>query len=40
MYCNNCGKEIADNYKFCAYCGASVESPNNNIDAETSDNKE
>lgn len=38
MYCNNCGKEIADNYKFCAYCGASVESQNNNIDAETSDN--
>ena len=32
MYCNNCGIEIADNYKFCAYCGAFVESQSN-IDA-------
>ena len=22
MYCKNCGKEIADNAKFCSYCGA------------------
>lgn len=22
MYCGKCGKEIADNIKFCPYCGA------------------
>lgn len=38
MYCNNCGKEIADNHKFCAYCGASVELKNNNEDEQTSNN--
>lgn len=24
MFCNNCGKEIADDAKFCVYCGTSV----------------
>lgn len=24
MYCNNCGKEILDNDKFCKHCGAKV----------------
>ncbi len=24
MYCNNCGKEIADGSKFCSYCGSPV----------------
>ena len=26
MFCKNCGKEIADGARFCASCGASVES--------------
>ena len=26
MFCKNCGKEIADGTRFCASCGASVES--------------
>lgn len=38
MYCNNCGKEIGDNYKFCSYCGTSVEQKNNNINEQASDN--
>lgn len=25
MYCNKCGKEIADNVDFCTYCGAKIE---------------
>lgn len=25
MYCNNCGKEVADNMKFCTYCGEKIE---------------
>lgn len=25
MFCNNCGKEIAENTKFCNHCGASQE---------------
>ena len=25
MYCNNCGKEVADNMKFCIHCGAKIE---------------
>ena len=25
MYCNNCGKEIKNNIKFCPYCGSEVE---------------
>ena len=25
MYCKNCGKEIADNSKFCKYCGENIE---------------
>ena len=24
MYCNQCGKEIANETEFCTYCGASV----------------
>ena len=27
MYCKHCGKEIADNSKFCQHCGAIQESP-------------
>ena len=27
MFCVNCGKEISDNSKFCAYCGAPVAAP-------------
>ena len=26
MFCNSCGKEVSDNLKFCAYCGASMNS--------------
>ena len=25
MFCNNCGKEIANNIAFCNYCGAPVK---------------
>ena len=25
MFCKNCGKEIADNAKFCEHCGAQLE---------------
>lgn len=28
MYCSKCGKEIADDAKFCVYCGASNENGN------------
>ena len=28
MYCNNCGKEIADGTKFCPYCGKAVAQTN------------
>lgn len=37
MYCPNCGKEIADNHKFCAYCGVSVESNDDNKNEQISD---
>ena len=31
MFCKNCGKEIADNAKFCEHCGAQlVEDENEN----------
>ena len=26
MFCNSCGKEVSDSLKFCAYCGASMNS--------------
>ena len=25
MFCNNCGKEIKNDIKFCPYCGSEVE---------------
>ena len=25
MYCKNCGKQIADDSKFCKYCGTLVD---------------
>ncbi len=28
MYCNNCGKEVAENMKFCTHCGALIEKVN------------
>ncbi len=28
MFCKNCGKEIADDSKFCSFCGTSTESDN------------
>lgn len=28
MFCENCGKRIADTSKFCAFCGTKVTSPN------------
>ncbi len=31
MYCNNCGKEVRENWKFCKYCG---ESLNENVSKE------
>jgi RNA polymerase subunit RPABC4/transcription elongation factor Spt4 len=27
MYCENCGKEISDDAKFCDHCGGSVSAP-------------
>lgn len=30
MFCENCGKQIADNVSFCAYCGSSVVKRNMN----------
>lgn len=24
MYCNNCGKEVNDNDKFCGHCGSRI----------------
>lgn len=29
MYCTNCGKEIADDSKFCTYCGSEAATINN-----------
>lgn len=29
MYCNNCGKEVADNMKFCTHCGQELIKQNN-----------
>lgn len=29
MYCNNCGKEITENVKFCTHCGAKLEDTSN-----------
>ena len=29
MFCENCGKEIKDENKFCPYCGASVQPEQN-----------
>jgi uncharacterized membrane protein YvbJ len=45
MYCNNCGKQIPDNSKFCNYCGSKIgflptdseKSSNNSI--KTTNNK-
>lgn len=31
MYCNNCGKELPENSKFCNYCGASQQSETVNV---------
>ncbi len=31
MYCKHCGKEIADDSKFCNYCGANQKAVSNNI---------
>lgn len=25
MYCNNCGKQIKDDAKFCPFCGSVIE---------------
>ena len=29
MFCNQCGKNVVDNSKFCCYCGASTQEPVN-----------
>lgn len=46
MFCKNCGKEIADDSKFCSFCGTSTESEDavlNNVHEnekkETDENK-
>jgi len=33
MYCKHCGKEIADDSKFCNYCGANQNAVSNIIDS-------
>ena len=41
MYCKKCGKQIADNSKFCKYCGTLVDesletdSTNDSIQTDT-----
>lgn len=39
MYCKKCGKEIAENMKFCPYCGTEV-SVNTETNDEASNNEE
>ena len=36
MFCENCGKEIKDENKFCPYCGASVQPEQNGEQPEQS----
>ncbi|MBR2954100.1 MAG: zinc-ribbon domain-containing protein [Clostridia bacterium] len=31
MYCKNCGKEMAENAKFCSYCGSENNATNRNF---------
>lgn len=30
MFCNNCGKQVPDNYKFCPNCGFKITHTNDN----------
>ena len=38
MVCNNCGKEVDANAKFCSHCGKEVL--NSNLNQENLNNKE
>lgn len=42
MYCNNCGKEVDDNDKFCGHCGIhlNIETYNENINPEINKNND
>lgn len=40
MFCNNCGKEIADGSKFCNYCGTKIALPNNDESAPKENNNQ
>ncbi|MBR5144362.1 MAG: zinc-ribbon domain-containing protein, partial [Clostridia bacterium] len=37
MFCKNCGKEIADGARFCASCGATVDSESKAAEATMGD---
>jgi len=39
-FCNNCGKEIAENSKFCNACGAKVASVNAEVASSSNDKQE
>lgn len=36
MYCKNCGKQIADDSKFCSFCGAEITNNNYQVNQEPS----
>lgn len=38
MKCPNCGKEIADDSKFCEFCGTKVKQPENHVNTAASTN--
>ena len=42
MYCNNCGKEVNDNDKFCGHCGSriNIETHSENINFEINKNND
>ena len=41
MFCSNCGKEIAEDSKFCQYCGkANINNVENLIDKNNLQEKE
>ena len=37
MYCNKCGKQLADGSIFCNYCGVKIEIQNEDIESKTQD---
>ena len=37
MYCNKCGKQIADDSVFCSYCGTKIEIQDEDIEPKSQD---